>query len=316
MRLKLKKYILRGEVAMTKQVSDILKNYQSNKPQLIRRLARILNHGKLGGTGRLLILPVDQGFEHGPASSFAANPPAYDPLYHPSLAVEAGCSAYAAPFGFLEACSKDFAKKIPLILKANNSDSLYKDSVSPIPSVTSGASEALKLGCSAIGFTIYPGSKACKQMYEEARYLSKEAREAGLPFVIWSYPRGGSLSKKGETAIDVVAYASHIAAQLGAHIIKVKPPTAHVEKNQELYQNIQIDSLSERVKHVIQSTFAGRRIVIFSGGASKSKQDVLEEIRQLSRGGSFGSIVGRNVFQRPKEQALSLLEEIIQIYKQ
>ena len=300
---------------MTEAVKEILSWYGGDSPGTLSQLARILNHGALGGTGKLVILPVDQGFEHGPGASFAKNPPAYDPSYHFQLALEGGCNAYAAPFGFLDSVAREFAGEIPLILKANSSDSLYKDTDSPMPAITSGVEEALRLGCSAIGLTIYPGSQARCEMYEDALRLGREAREAGLGLVVWSYPRGAGLSKKGETALDVVAYAAQIAAQLGAHIIKVKPPEAYIEKQTAIYSGIKSETLPERVRHIRQAAFNGRRIVIFSGGPAKQTTEVLEEIKQLAQGGAFGSIVGRNVFQRPKPEALSLLKQIMDIYK-
>ena len=297
---------------MTEKVKNILKNYGGDNPGTLSQLSRILNHGKLAGTGKLVIFPVDQGFEHGPDASFLKNPPSYDPAYHFQLAIEAGCNAYSAPFGFIDSVAREFAGQIPLILKANNSDSLYKNPKSPLPAITSGVEEALRLGCSAMGFTIYPGSEDSLSMYESAVQLGREARKAGLPLVIWSYPRGGNLSKQGETALDIVAYSAHIACQLGAHIVKVKPPTAFFEK-QKL--EVSSHSLDQRVSHVMQSAFSGRRIVIFSGGPAKGKTELLEEIQLLAKGGAFGSIVGRNVFQRPKATALDLLKQIMDIYK-
>ena len=302
---------------MTAIVKNLLKNYGSDSPAVLARLAGILNHGLLAGTGKLLIYPVDQGFEHGPAESFAKNPPAYNPEWHFRLAVEAGCSAYAAPFGFLDACAREFAGEIPLILKANNSDSLFKDPAKPLPAVTSGVEEAVRLGCSAIGLSIYPGSGDRIAMYEDVARLGREARRAGLALVIWAYPRGGSISKKGETALDIVAYAAHIACQLGAHIVKVKPPMDFFETKTELYKkSVEGDftNLSQRAAHIVQSAFAGRRIVIFSGGPAKGEQEILKEIELLAQGGAFGSIVGRNVFQRPKDSALALLRKIAGIY--
>ena len=304
---------------MTKQVKNILSFYQSENPKVIAHLTRILNQGRLGGTGKLLILPVDQGFEHGPILSFSENPPAYDPHYHFKLAIKAGCSAYAAPLGFLRAGFKEFADKIPLILKLNSSDSLYKDASAPIPALSAGVESALEMGCSAVGFTIYPGSSARKTMYEEVALISEQARKHGLPVVIWSYPRGTGISKKGETALDVVSYAAHIAAQLGAHIIKVKPPANYIEnaeiKNLFQKKGLKIDKLSQRVRYIIQSAFDGKRIVVFSGGPAKDKASLIKEITALAEGGSFGSIVGRNAFKRPFDRAVDLLKEIIAIYK-
>lgn len=266
----------------------------------------------------MLILPVDQGFEHGPLRSFSKNPDAFNPSYHFELAIEAGCSAYAAPLGFLESFAKDYVGEIPLILKINSSDSLYKSKDGPIPSVTASVEDALRLGCSAIGFTIYPGSAQRKQMYEEVVCLSQEAKRMGLAVVIWAYPRGEGVSKEGETALDVTAYAAHIAAQLGAHIIKIKPSKAYIESVEirKFFEenNLPIKKLSDRTKYVIASAFHGRRIVIFSGGEAKGRENFLKEIKELSQGGAFGSIIGRNAFQRKKSEALELLKEVIQIY--
>lgn len=301
----------------TKRVKEILGAYSSDNPGVKTNLARMLNHGTLAGTGKMVILPVDQGFEHGPARSFAPNPAGYDPRYHFQLGLEAGCNAYAAPLGFLEAGAAEFAGEIPLILKLNNGDSLY-DSKNPVPAVTASVSDALRLGCGAVGFTIYPGSEWRKEMYQEVREISEEAKAVGLPTVLWSYPRGEGLSKEGETAVDVVAYAAQIACQLGAHVVKVKPPTAHIEQDaaRKVYEKhaIPIGTLADRVRHVVQAAFDGRRIVIFSGGAAKGTEEVYEEIRQIHAGGGFGSIIGRNSFQRPKEEAIALLKHVMSIY--
>lgn len=302
---------------MTPRVREILSWYGAENIGVLTNLARMLNHGRLKGTGKLVILPVDQGFEHGPARSFAKNPDGYDPGYHFELAIEAGCSAHAAPLGALECVARDYAGDIPLILKINNSDSLY-GSKAPISAVSSAVEDALRLGCVGIGFTIYPGSPERKQMYEEIAHAAREARKAGLVVVIWSYPRGEQLSKEGEAAIDVVAYAAHIAAQLGAHIVKVKPPTSHIEQEAArkvyLENGIKIETMADRARHVVQSTFNGKRIVIFSGGEAKGTSDLLREVNELARGGAFGSIMGRNAFQRPKAEAIQLLRDVMDAF--
>jgi class I fructose-bisphosphate aldolase len=301
----------------TKRVKEILSWYSADNAGTKANLARMLNHGRLAGTGKMVILPVDQGFEHGPARSFAQNPAGYDPRYHFELAIESGCSAYAAPLGFIEAGAAEFAGDVPLILKLNNNESLAKGG-EPLPAVTGSVAEALRLGCAAIGFTIYPGSGEAKVMYSQIATLTAEAKAKGLAVVVWSYPRGSSLSKEGETAIDVSAYAAQIACQLGAHIVKVKPPTAHLEQPEakKVYEKekVPIATLAERTRHVVQSAFGGRRIVIFSGGPAKGRQEILDEIRGLADGGSFGSIMGRNSFQRPKTEAIELLHEVMDIY--
>jgi class I fructose-bisphosphate aldolase len=275
--------------------------------------------GKLGGTGKLVILPVDQGFEHGPARSFAKNSPAYDPHYHFKLAIDAGLSAFAAPLGMLEAGADTFVGQIPLIMKINSSNSLSSEKISPSQALTGSVREAIRIGCSAVGFTIYPGSEMALDMISDIQEIAVEAKNAGLAVVVWSYPRGGNISKEGETAIDIVSYAAHMAALIGAHIIKVKPPTSFIEQDEAkkvfLSENIPISSLNERIRHVVQSCFNGKRLVVFSGGSSKDKEGLLKEIKELYLGGASGSIIGRNSFQRPYSEALALLNQIIDIYK-
>src|SRR6185295_238576 len=280
---------------MSKRVEEILSWYESDHPGVLKNLRWMMDTGALAGTGKFVILPVDQGFEHGPARSFAPNAAGYDPHYHFELALAAGCNAYAAPLGFIEAGARRYAGKLPLILKLNNSDSLFGGK-NPKPAVTGSVKDALRLGCAAIGFTIYPGSSFRNEMYQEIRALSEEAKSNGLAVVVWSYPRGAGLSKKGETAIDVCAYAAQIAAQLGAHVIKVKPPTEHLEQDaaKKVYESekIPIGTLADRVRHVVQAAFGGRRIVIFSGGEAKGTEEVLAEIQGIADGGGFGSIIG------------------------
>jgi class I fructose-bisphosphate aldolase len=304
---------------MTNNVRKILGNYESDNPGVKANLARILMSGKLGGTGKLVILPVDQGFEHGPARSFAKNEIAYDPHYHFKLAINAGLSAFAAPLGMLEAGASTFAGQIPLIMKLNSSNSLSREKDAPSQAITGSVSEAVRLGCSAIGFTIYPGSDDALNMISEIQEIALDAKDSGLAVVVWSYPRGGNISKDGETAIDIVSYAAHMAALVGAHIIKVKPPTSHIELEEakKVYEseNIPIGKLSDRIRHVVQSCFQGRRLVVFSGGTAKDEDSLLKEIKDLYLGGASGSIIGRNSFQRKYDDALSLLNKITTIYK-
>lgn len=303
---------------MTDRVHEILSWYSHENPGVRTNLYRMLMHGRLGGTGKFVILPVDQGFEHGPLRSFLPNPVGFNPLYHPQLAIDAGCNAYAAPLGFIEAAADKFGGQLPFILKVNNHDMLHKDA-NPIPAVTSGIQDALRLGCAAIGFTIYPGSTERETMYEELRELIAEAKSNGLVAVVWSYPRGEHLKKEDETAVDVSCYAAQIAAQLGANIIKVKPPKAHIaqEENAKAIKEsgVKIDTLADRVRLVIRSAFDGTRIVIFSGGAKGSDENVFNEIRGIHEGGGFGSIIGRNSFQRKKEDAIKMLHTIMDIHK-
>jgi class I fructose-bisphosphate aldolase len=299
---------------MTPQVKAILANYESDNPGVKANLARILMQGALGGTGKLVILPVDQGFEHGPARSFSVNPAAYDPHYHFQIAIDAGLSAYAAPLGMIEAGADTFAGQIPTILKVNSSNSW---ATSIAQAVTGTVDDALRLGCSAIGFTIYPGSDGIFDAMNEIREMSAEAKAVGIATVIWSYPRGGQLSKQGELALDVGAYAAHMAALLGAHIIKVKLPTDHIEQGdaKKMYEGGDWSTQAKRVEHVVQSCFNGRRIVVFSGGASKGADAVYQDARDIRDGGGNGSIIGRNTFQRPRDEAVAMLQKLVRIYK-
>ena len=300
----------------TDRVKQILSWYASDNPGVLANLARLMNTGRLAGTGKLVILPVDQGFEHGPARSFAPNPPAYDPDYHFQLAIDSGCNAYAAPLGFLEMGAAKFAGQIPLVLKLNNSDSLAK--VEPCSAVTGSVKDALRLGCSAIGYTIYPGSAARNTQYEALRELILEAKEVGLPTIVWAYPRGTGMAKEGEQAADITAYAAQIACQLGAHIVKVKPPkqVVYQDEAKKVFDKYAIPTttLTERIRHVVQSCFNGRRIVIFSGGEAKDTPSVLAEVKEIAAGGAFGSIMGRNAFQRPHDEAVKLLQDVMDVF--
>lgn len=295
---------------MSEEVKQILGYYESENPGVKANLTRILMHGELGGTGKLVILPVDQGFEHGPIKSFEVNPDAYDPHYHFQLAVDSGVSAYAAPLGMIEAGASTYAGMLPLILKLNSANSLHSKSLTSDQAITASVKDALRLGCVAVGFTIYPGSAKCFDMMEEARKIIAEAKSCGLAVVLWSYPRGEGISKEGETAVDMIAYAAHIAALLGANIIKVKLPTNHLER--EKIENI--ESLFKRIEYIKKSCFAGKRIVVFSGGESKSVDDIYNEAKEIKQGCGNGSIIGRNTFQRKREEALSMLKDIMNIY--
>jgi class I fructose-bisphosphate aldolase len=304
-------------MTITPVVQSILRNYEGEAPGVKANLVRLLMQGRLGGSGRMIILPVDQGFEHGPARSFAVNPEAYDPHYHFRLAIAAGLSAYAAPLGPLEAGADSFAGQIPLILKVNSSNSLLPKGPKT-QAITASVEDALRLGCSAIGFTIYPGSSLSLEMFEDIAEMRREAAAKGVATVIWSYPRGEELSKDGETAIDVTAYAAHIAALLGAHVIKVKLPTDHLEQAEakKVYQSeaVAIATQADRVRHVVEACLGGRRLVVFSGGAAKGEDSVLTDARDIHAGGGNGSIIGRNVFQRPHAEAMAMLDRLVAIY--
>ena len=301
------------------RVEEILSYYPSDSAGTKANLRRLFSQGRLAGTGRLVILPVDQGFEHGPHRSFAVNPAAYDPEYHPRFALAAGMSGYAAPLGFIEAIAGNYSGHLPLILKLNNHDLLY-DEGDPIPAVTGSVEAAMRLGCVAIGYTIYPASAHCNEMYEKLQFLAEEAKTAGLAVVVWSYPRGSGITEsKGETALDVVAYAAQLACQMGAHVVKVKLPSDYLyqDKAKKIYEELDIPraTTADRVRHILQAAFDGKRIVIFSGGSKTSEDAFYDDIRGIRDGGGYGSIIGRNTFQRPWDESQEFIGTVIDIYR-
>ena len=303
----------------TRKVQQILANYEGETPGVKGKLCQMLMHGRLKGTGKMIILPVDQGFEHGPARTYAPNPPAYDPHYHYQLAIDAGLNAFAAPLGMLEAGADTFAGQIPTILKLNSANSLMSDTAGKDQALTGSVDDALRLGCAAVGFTIYPGSDRALDMFEEIKELRREAASKGIATVIWSYPRGEAISKAGETAVDIAAYAAQIAALLGAHIIKIKLSTDHLELPEAKAvfedQNIEIADQAARVRECMRSSFDGRRIVVFSGGAKKGEEGIYDDARAIRDGGGNGSIIGRNSFQREKSEAMAMFDKLVSIYK-
>lgn len=306
-------------MVMTDRVKKILSNYESDNPGTKANLARMLMQGRLAGTGQMIILPVDQGFEHGPVRSFAMNPEAYDPHYFFQLAIDAGLNAYAAPLGSLEAGADTFAGQIPLILKVNHGNSLMGSKTAPDQAVVGTVKDALRLGCIGVGYTLYNGSEKYLDMLEEMRDLIAEAKANGLFSVIWCYPRGGMVPKEGETALDVVAYAAHMAALAGAHVIKVKLPTDHLwlDPAKKAYEENKVPNknLTDRVKNIVQACLNGRRMVVFSGGEAKTLDALYDEMRAIRDGGGNGSIIGRNSFQRPKADAMKMFDEMIKILK-
>lgn len=307
-------------MALSADVKKIIDNYENENAGVKGNLVRMLNNGALAGTGKMVILPVDQGFEHGPARSFAKNPVGYDPHYHYQLAIDSGCNAYAAPLGPLQAGADTFAGQVPTILKYNSSNSLASGkNQDGDQAITGSVQDALELGCSAVGFTIYPGSDNQFEMMEEVRDMIREAKDVGLPSVVWSYARGEGVTKEGETAVDVIAYAAHMACLLGAHIIKIKLPTDHImqPEAQKAFEenNIDVSTQAARVKEVVRSCFNGRRIVVFSGGAAKGADAVYQDAKDIRDGGGNGSIIGRNSFQRENKDARDMLAKIMDIYK-
>ena len=302
------------------EVQNIISRYEGDSPGLKANLYRFLTTGSLAHTGKMLFLPVDQGFEHGPVRSFGTNEDAYDPHYHFQLAIDAGLSGFAAPLGMIEAGADTFAGRVPTILKLNSANMMIPGTARKDQAITATVRDAIRLGCSGIGLTIYPGALAALDMIEEAREMIAEGKDYGLPSFVWSYPREGDLTKECETAVDVAAYATQIAALIGAHIIKVKLPSEHVSQQdvKRIYHETGKDfsSQTDRVRHIMQSALGGRRVVVFSGGDRKEENSILDDARAIAAGGGNGSIIGRNAFKRSRPEALALLQQVTGIYLQ
>ncbi|MDP2193122.1 MAG: class I fructose-bisphosphate aldolase [Alphaproteobacteria bacterium] len=303
---------------MMQKIDNILKAYEGETIGLKANLYKILNHGALAGTGKMIILATDQGFEHGPDKMFSSNLPAYDPHYFYHLAYTYGLNGLAAPLGVIESGCETYLGKLPTILKLNSSNNLIQKDKSPDQAITASVKDAVRLGCTAIGFTIYPGSDSFLDQLEELRDITSQGRAYGLPTIVWAYARGGALLKEAETALDVISYGAHMACLAGAHIVKVKLPTDYLAlksaKEPFLASQIPYKSLTERVAHIVRSCFTGRRMVIFSGGETKNDDAFLNEITAIKDGHGFGSIVGRNFFQRKEEDAAKIISAIQKIY--
>lgn len=324
---------LNREVALsiTPAVKAIVSCYDGEPTSVKANLARLFMHGRLGGTGHILLLAVDQGFEHGP-TTFLSNPEGFSPHYHFSLAEEAGLSGFTAPLAWLRAGADAFLGSVPLILKMNHSNRLLPKSMDPDQAVIASVKDALDLGCVGIGFTLYPGSDAYLEQLAELSDLAAEARAYGLFTVVWAYPRGSGLAKAPEAseslyggtasaenpqlALDTIAYSAHMACLAGAHIVKVNLPHNYIARadSEKLYASVRCDTPEDRVRHIMDCCFKSQRAAIFSGGAAKDAEQVVEDVKAVRLGGGTGSIIGRNIFQRPRPEALQLIEKIAQVY--
>jgi class I fructose-bisphosphate aldolase len=310
---------------ITPRVKQILANYEGELPGVRQKLATIFMNGALAGSGRLVFLATDQGFEHGPVTFFK-NPAGFSPHYHFSLAKESGVSAYVAPLDWLRAGVDSFLGEVPLILKLNHSSRLFPDE--PDQACVASVQDALDLGCVGVGFSVYPGSEAFPRQLEDLREVVASARECGMFTVVWAYPRGSKVSSalpffrdgnggwKPERALNAIAYSAHMACLAGAHIVKVNLPGNFFLSKEagDAYESIQTEVLKDRVRHIVDCCFAGRRIVLFSGGPLKDAAELLSEVRDIRDGSGHGSIIGRNIFQRPKDEAIQLIGEIMQEY--
>ncbi len=282
-------------------------------PGKLTRLKRLLyTHGPGGGT--LLVLPIDQGLEHGPVDFFP-NPDALDPQYQYDLAKEGKFSGIALHIGLAEKYFHEYAGDVPLILKLNGKTTIPGDAQAFSP-LTGTVEDAVRLGADAVGYTIYVGSPAQDRDFLQFLDVRKEALRLGMPLIVWAYPRGEAVAKKGgKESLYAVDYAARVAHELGADVVKLNYPVAS-EKDAESpapYNTLRLPP-PEAFRKVVQS--AGRTLVLVSGGEKISDEQLLLKVRSSMDAGGTGIIFGRNLWQRPKADALRLTREMHAIFRE
>lgn len=274
------------------------------------RLYRILyEHGP--GRGTALILPIDQGIEHGPVD-FVANPDAADPEFQFRLSVEGGYSALACHIGLAHKHFRPYAGRIPLILKINGKTNIPPDD-RPLSGLTGSVEDAVRLGADAVGYTLYVGSPRQDEDIQQLCGVRSACDETGMPLIVWSYPRGEAIDKKGgRDSLYAVDYAARLASELGADVVKLNVPEfdEKAAASPKPYNTLRL-SYREAVEKVVRS--AGRTLVLFSGGSKISDEDLLEKARHCMEAGAMGLIFGRNMWQRSMADALRLTAEIKRI---
>jgi len=264
------------------------------------------------GNGTLMVLPIDQGLEHGPVDFFA-NPASKDPAFQWELALEGGYSALACHWGLARFYMEKYAGRVPLILKLNGKTAIPSDEEA-FSALTSTVEDAVALGADAIGYTLFVGSPRQADDFRQFLEVRNKAEKYGMPIVVWSYPRGSAIEAKGgRDSLYAVDYAARVAHELGADVIKINIPQ---KKNQaaEPKPYNQLDwSPEEAIRRVIES--AGRSLVIFSGGSKVSDEDLLAKVNSTMEQGATGLIFGRNMWQRPKDGALAITERVKEILR-
>jgi len=260
------------------------------------------------GNGTLLILPIDHGLEHGPVD-FLGNPDAADPTYQFELAVQGGFNGIACQIGFAEKYFRRFAGKVPLVLKLNGKTNIPSDDEAHSP-LNATVEDAVRLGAHAVGYTLYVGSPQQSRHQEDFRKVRRDAERYGLPIVMWAYPRGSAVEAKGgRDSLYAVDYAARVAMELGADVVKLNAPqkSDRDELMPKKYREIEWD-YADGARRVIHS--AQHTPVLFSGGSKVSDEDLLEKARTVMEAGATGLIFGRNMWQRPMDDALAITREV------
>jgi class I fructose-bisphosphate aldolase len=301
---------------------------QSNRtPQVLRSLGAIYEHGRLGGSGYVSILPVDQGIEHSAGASFAPNPAYFDPENIIKLAIEGGCNAVASTYGVLAACSRKYAHKIPFIVKLNHNEFLsYPNKFDQI--MFGSVDEAWNLGATAVGATIYFGSDESGRQIQEVAAAFERAHELGMATVLWCYTRNNAFKKDGvdyHTAADLTGQANHLGVTIQADIIKQKLPTTNGgytalnfgKTHNKVYTELSSSHPIDLTRYQIANCYMGRMGLINSGGESKGATDLAEAVTTAvinKRAGGHGLISGRKAFQKPMNEGVALLNAIQDVY--
>ena len=297
------------------------------KPGVLRGLQTLFNNGRLGGTGYLSILPVDQGVEHAGGASFAPNPIYFDPARIIDLAIEGGCNAVASTLGVLGAVSRRYAHKIPFLVKLNHNELL---TYPPVYDQTLFASveQAFDMGAVAVGATIYYGSPESRRQIMEISEAFQQAHELGMVTVLWAYLRNSSFKVDGvdyHTAADLTGQANHLAATIEADIVKQKQAEGNGgyravkfgKTHDKVYSELTSEHPVDLVRYQVANCYMGRAGLINSGGASAGEGDLAQAVRTAvinKRAGGMGMISGRKAFQRPMAQGVELLQAIQDVY--
>jgi fructose-bisphosphate aldolase, class I len=290
--------------AVTEQKS-LLSTLAPGKRTRLRRL--LFEFGP--GNGTLMLLPIDQGIEHGPRDFFP-NPASKDPEYQFRLAAEAGYSALACQIGMAEKYYPDYAGQVPLILKVNGKTDV-PPSDDAFSTTNSSVEDAVRLGADAVGYTLYVGSPRQDQDLLQLRQVRQDCDRYGMPLVIWAYPRGAALDAKGgQSTFYAIDYAARMAMEMGADVVKLNMPKIDPEKDKLTpapYNEMEV-SQEEAIRQCVES--AGRALVVLSGGSKIDDEKLLEQTRFVMQAGGSGVIYGRNVWQREWSEALEIIEQI------